>query len=92
LLEPTKNQTWVRFTYDDGVEELFFVHTGPSFSAVPVAGASTGPSGKSHDVVKYMSIGPWTVLFGELQDHEFIAMGKVARGELVDMVDSALGE
>jgi hypothetical protein len=91
VVESVTGETWVRFNYDDGLEELFFMHSGSSLSVAPGANsAGNVPAGSPEDVAKYLSIGPWTVLFGEVRGHKFIAMGKVPRHELVDMVDSAL--
>jgi len=89
VVDPIEGGEWARFTYGDGVEELFFLHGGrsPEPGAAGRPGATT--AGRDQQTVSYLYVGPWTVLFGELDRGAFLAMGKVSREALQDLVESA---
>ncbi len=105
VVEPGQTGEWARFSYSDGVEELFFLHQGvaaqqgATSAGGPTAGTGAGTGSGSQgagkgpknnqDVVNYTHVGPWTLVFGEIDDEAFLALGKVSREELRDMVESA---
>jgi hypothetical protein len=94
VLDPTTDDSWARFIYSDGVEELFFLHGGNEEEVsygggLGTTGGATSTGGKTKDVVKYIEMGSWTVIFGEVKGERFISMGKLPRGKLFDLVESA---
>jgi hypothetical protein len=90
---------WVRYTYGDGAEEIFWLHSGeaevlyPGPLGTPNSGspgqAGQGQGSKPKDVVKWLPVGPWTVVWGDIGEDSFIVMGKVPREELYDLIESA---
>ena len=90
---------WVKLTYTDGVETVFFLDGGPRMAKVGAIGekstgslaSATSPSGPSvPDKVLVFHEGPLTVAWGKVMDHDLIAVGKLGRADLMGLLESAL--
>ncbi len=85
----SQDQTWVQLTYGDGVEQAFFL-----FRQEPVsqgnAGPQTQPGGMGEDLVRSMTVGPWSILDGRAGGREVVAAGRVSEGDLLLMLQSSL--
>ncbi len=88
VTDPNTGEIWARFIYSDGLEEIFFLHGG-SGAQLKTSGASSGGGGKAEDAVKYVEMGSWTVVWGEVGGERLIVMAKLPRGELFDLIESA---
>jgi hypothetical protein len=75
-------RTWVEFVLEDGVEEIFFLHSGSERTAPPP------PS--SADEVRVSQIGAYGLVEGQIHGTPLIALGKLELGELILLIDSAL--
>lgn len=73
---------WVEFVYDDGVEQLFFLHSGTD-------GDSGDPSPLHRGVIRVSTVGAWTLVEGEVQGTPIVAAGKLDLEELLLLVQSA---
>jgi hypothetical protein len=89
-------ETWARFTYGDGVEQLFFLHTaqGPAEQlalgqAGTGPGGGTGGAGTPEHTVRFARVGPWTLLFGDIDGQSYVVLGKQDEHQLLLMVESA---
>ncbi len=88
LMETTKveepnGRRWVKWTYTDGVETLFFLHrTDQPGDPVP----------RQNEPARMLvyDAGPAMIVQGSVGVHEFIAVGEVSETALLTMVDSAL--
>ena len=81
---------WLRLTYLDGVEPLFFVAALPgSNAAARFGGGAQGPEGPGHRVV-VSQLGDTRVAQGFIGEHVIVAAGRVAEAELLDLIESAL--
>lgn len=81
------NQHWLRLTYTDGVESLFFLARieNPFRQANPIT-----PGLVEVSAVTVFRMGTAQAAQGTFNGREFIAVGKVAEVELLDMIESAL--
>jgi hypothetical protein len=92
VLSEGPNLHWACFEYSDGVENLFFLHGGASPMAL------IGPQGWTPQVfqsespyrVYVTSAGCWTVVHGVWQGQYVLAVGKLPREEMLQLVESAL--
>jgi len=84
---------WLKLTYSDGVQPLFFLHSidaNSSDKVAPVQGQQAAlPSLESSSVIVFQ-IGAATALQGRVDGFDVIAVGKVPQAELLDLVESAL--
>jgi len=89
-LKDGTNQHWLRLTYTDGVESLFFLTQidNPFALAGPITPIMPGSIRPSAVVVFQM--GSATAAQGAFHGRQFIAVGKVPEAELLDMIESAL--
>jgi hypothetical protein len=90
--EPVLGSHWARFTFSDGVDELFFLHQDraerpPAPSGAVASRAAGAPGGST--VVRYLEVGPWSVVFGDVDGRDFVAAGKLSPETLRDVVESA---
>jgi hypothetical protein len=76
-------RVWLKTTYGDGVERLFFVHGGP---LVPGPMAARWPE---PDRVRVLDAAPWTSAQGNLSGERVIALGKVSAEALLIVLDSS---
>lgn len=86
-------RNWLKLTYHDGVETLFFLHGGSLDDEVAhAANYSNQPFGAatSGDQVLVYPSGPITVAQGTLRSNQLIAIGKLDAEELIDMIGSSL--
>jgi hypothetical protein len=84
-----EQRVWVKQTYSDGVDSLFFLHGG---SNQPAGGGPTITGvwpGKSDSMIVLEGV-PWTVATGDVGDERVIAAGKVSTFELLMLLESAL--
>ena len=79
-------ETWVRYIYSDGLQELFFLYTGEQEL---ISAGSPAPPATKKDSVTVLQVGPWNVVQGTVFDGEVIVMGVAPVTELLDMVESA---
>jgi len=85
-------KTWLKLTYLDGVEPVFFMHTAPGTALASMVGQRPGGligNAPSDQVVVY-NIGPTTVVQGKVGVYDVIAVGKVTDDELLGLIDSSL--
>ena len=86
LLHPQDGSSWVKATYGDGVESLFFLDGGP---IVGGNGIRSGVPEIQADLVEVTVAAPWTVARGNLRSERVISLGKVSEQDLVEMLRSA---
>ncbi len=84
---PLDNSPWVKATFTDGVENLFFLHGGP---IVGDNGIKSGVPEIQADLVEVTVAAPWTIARGNLRTQRVIALGKVSEDELLLLLRSAL--
>jgi hypothetical protein len=90
LVEET-GQTWVKQTFTDGVDPLFFFHRdAPAPIAAGTGGGLVPTADPTDDMLYVRPIGPVTVIEGHLRGCSLIALGKVAGDSLLDMLESAI--
>jgi hypothetical protein len=90
-IEDGDGQRWLKLTYLDGIEPLFFLQ------ALPVD-APSGRAGTRREAaltpeagtISVYQMGRASVLQGTLQGHRLIVVGKVGEAELLDLIESAL--
>jgi hypothetical protein len=87
-------EEWIRRTYTDGVETVFFLHRTREGRPADreAAAASTGgglPYEEAEDVLLYR-MGAAGVAQALLPEGSFVAVGKLADRALVDLIESAL--
>lgn len=87
VIEPLNNSKWVKATFTDGVENLFFLHGGP---IVGDNGIKSGLPEIEADLVEVTVAAPWTVARGNLRTQRVIALGKVSEADLLHLLRSAL--
>ncbi|HUR28830.1 MAG TPA: sigma-E factor regulatory protein RseB domain-containing protein, partial [Planctomycetota bacterium] len=87
VLHPQEGSLWVKETFGDGVESLFFLHGGPIIAG---NGIKSGVPEIQADLVEVASAAPWTVAQGNLRSERVIALGKVAETDLLSMLRSAM--
>jgi hypothetical protein len=73
---------WVEYVYSDGVEQLFFLHSGDAPN-VSTAGVHFG------DRVCVASMGSWTVVEGEVLGTPVLAVARLDPQDLLLLVQSA---
>lgn len=84
---------WVKLTYTDGVESLFFVQ---SRAVQPATGVKLSPTTSVNfgspqaDKVLWMQVGPIVAVQGELGGLTRLAVGKVSKEALFDLLQSSL--
>lgn len=88
VIDPIEDRPWAKFVYTDGLELIFLVQAKPNL-VHQLDGAPPGPPYKT-ETVTTSSIGLWTVLHGNIQGRELVAMGKVDRLVLADLIQSTL--
>ncbi|MEO6708512.1 MAG: hypothetical protein ABI054_05195 [Planctomycetota bacterium] len=87
LLHPQDGSPWVKATYGDGVETLFYLHGGP---IVAGNGINSGVPRIEAELLEVTQTAPWIVARGNLRNERVIALGKVHEDELILMVRSAM--
>ena len=92
LEDGSGERNWLRFVYEDGVEQLFFLHSPePEPAQGPTTPqAASGAPEFTDDHVKVAEIGPWRVVDGVVRGEGVVALGKVPEPQLLQMVQSAL--
>lgn len=84
----TGQETWAQLTYCDGVETAFFM-----FRDQVLGHGSAGPQNNAgameNNVVRAMTIGPWSIVDGRVDGREVLAVGRVSESELLLMLQSA---
>ncbi|MBK8180957.1 MAG: hypothetical protein IPK67_19105 [Planctomycetes bacterium] len=87
LVDPTDQSTWVKATYSDGLECIFFLHGGPIVSD---NGIRSGAPEIKADLVEVAVAAPWVVARGNLRGERVLVLGKVPEQELLGMLRSAM--
>ena len=87
ILHPQGKGLWVKNTYSDGVEALFFLHGGPIENG---NGIRSGVPEIEADLVEVALAAPWTVATGNLRGERVMALGKVPEPDLLRMLSSAV--
>ncbi|NOT28851.1 MAG: hypothetical protein HOP15_00220 [Planctomycetes bacterium] len=83
--------SWIKHTYSDGLEPLFFFQgiPGPSRKKLDQRGQLAGASPVDSAVMVF-DLGTAIVLQGEIEGFDLMAIGKVPEAELLDFVESSL--
>ncbi len=83
---------WLKLTYQDGVNTLFFLQRFPLRERRDGSGSRGGLRGVTgtEDTVSVYLLGAATVLHGTVERREIIAVGKVPETTLLDFLQSAL--
>jgi hypothetical protein len=82
--------TWLKWTYSDGVEPLFFMQAlDVSDSQVSAATGVSGERVEPSSVVVFR-LGAATAVQGRVEGHRLMAIGQVREVELLDLIESAL--
>lgn len=91
-LKDGTSQHWLRLTYTDGVESLFFLTQIDNPFFVAGAGPITPitPGSVQVSSVAVFQMGSATAAQGTFGGRQFIVVGKVPEAELLDMIESAL--
>ena len=89
-LKDGADRDWLRLTYTDGVESLFFLTRidNPFALANPIT--PIAPDSVQVSAVAVFQMGSATAAQGTFDGREFIAVGKLPEAELLDMIESAL--
>jgi len=77
-------RTWAKLVYGNGADHVFFLQGEPLVADPVPVGQNTS------DFLERVVVGPWTMIHGTIDDVPVILMGKVAGGQLKDMLQSAL--
>lgn len=84
---------WLKLTYSDGVEPLFFFQELKQPARGRAASVGSGPMGRLPDstsgVVVYQ-VGAATAIQGHVDGFELMVVGKTKQVELLDLIESAL--
>ena len=87
-IEDGEGRRWLKLTYLDGVEPLFFLQALPAGGeAVRTAAPAGAPE---PDTIAVYSLGRATVLQGSVRGQRLMVVGKVGEAELLDLIESAL--
>ena len=92
-LDDTLGGEWVKLTYTDGVESLFYVQSLVKQSGV---GTQVGPNvtinlgAPEPDRVLWLQVGPIVAVQGDLAGLTRLAVGKVSKEALLDLLQSTL--
>lgn len=82
-------RTWARLVYDDGIEPLFYLHSGRSTaSGVPTPVLDTSVEGAA--IVRVFRAGPWTVAQCHRQGAVYVVVGKLDEPRMLQMLQSAV--
>jgi len=84
---------WLKLTYSDGVQPLFFLHSidaNPLGKAAQVGSQRIDGAPLSTSTVVACQVGSATALQGKVDGFDVIAVGKVSQAELLDLLESAL--
>lgn len=89
-----EGRRWLKLTYTDGVEPLFFFQAlaepAPAGKSARMDGRAIGDPTASTSAVVVFQLGAATVVQGHVQGFDLIALGKVPQVELLDLIESAL--
>lgn len=94
-VDPEAGGDWVRFTYGDGLEQVFLL-LGPAVP-IPTSPSGTGPVLQDLSPVQkggvrlwHFSVGAWSVVQGEISGRQVAALGKVDWTALDLLLQSAI--
>jgi hypothetical protein len=87
IVDPLDGSLWVKMTYGDGLENLFFLHGGP---IVGDNGIHSGVPEIQADLVEVAAAAPWIVARGNLRGERVLLLGKVTEDQLIAMLRSAM--
>ncbi len=77
------NETWARLSYTDGAEQVFFLHRR-------IGGGLTATDPLAKHNLRVFTVGPWTMLDATVNNHRFLAAGRLGKDQLQLMVESAI--
>lgn len=77
------NETWARLSYTDGAEQVFFLHRR-------IGGGLTVSDPLAKHNLRVFMVGPWTMLDATVNNHRFLAAGRLTKDQLQMMVESAI--
>ena len=86
LVDPSDGRPWAKFVYTDGLELMFLVQA-EIVQHHQLTGAPPGPP-YGPETVTSMTIGGMTALNGHVQGRDMVAMGKVDKLVLADLIQS----
>ena len=84
-----EQRVWVKQTYSDGIDSMFFLHGGSNQPATGGPILSGVWPGKSDSMTVLEGV-PWTVATGNVANERVITAGKVSTFELLMLLQSAL--
>lgn len=76
---------WLKQTYTDGVESLFFLHRQKGTGGEPFSHTTE----QSGDVVRILATGPLSAAEGSVGKNSVMVVGKVGKPAILNMIDSA---
>lgn len=86
-------ERWLKLTFSDGIEPLFFLQQVPEREPGRAMRAERGHTGRlpesTSGVVVYQ-LGAATAIQGHVDGHELMVVGKAPQAELLDLIASAL--
>lgn len=85
VVTDSKGWKWLKQTYTDGVESLFFLHRQKGTGGEPF-NHSVGQAG---DVVRILVTGPLSAAEGSVGKSSVMVVGKVGKTAILQMIDSA---
>jgi hypothetical protein len=86
-------ERWLKLTYSDGIEPLFFLQRLQEPTRGRAAQADAGRMDRVPDStsgVAVFQVGAATAIQGQVDGFELIVVGKAPQAELLDMIESAL--
>ncbi|MFT5284449.1 MAG: hypothetical protein ACI8TQ_000605 [Planctomycetota bacterium] len=86
----TFGNIWIKASYTDGVEMLFFLHRERNAGFFQLPTSSSSRSGVSRDEVILFKAGTVLAAQGTVDGHDMIAVGEVPEAHLLGMINSAL--
>lgn len=88
IADAAGSESWVRYIYSDGLQELFFL-TATTTGPMQTAAGTTPNPGPTTDEVRVLDVGPWNVVQGSVFGADVIVMGATPVTGLLDMIESA---
>ncbi len=94
-----QDRRWLKLTYLDGIEPLFFLQVLDVRAEDEPSGQPPGQNGALEQLtggppepgtVVVFQIGTTTAIQGRIDGHELIALGRASEAELLDLLESAL--
>jgi len=90
-VEDGAGTTWLKHTYSDGIETLFFLQAlEPAGRSAGSASTGAGVQGVEAGKVMVFELGSARAVQGRVEGFRILAVGEVGETELLDLIESAL--